>query len=321
MRGRDPRIAKLALKVIRQSGAKPREYEKQAAALLKWVQDPKNCYYINEPGERLQDPIYTIKVKHGDCFPVGTLVLRDDYELVPIEQVKKGDRIWGKDRWSVVENQWFTGEKQITRIRLNNGSVVTLTDDHKVWVKTCAAHGPGCTSRNCRYGPNKDTYYGKGNLKSRGAEGVPRWTLTRLRVRELKPGMQLVQPDSIPGVERESTQGDVAEAHLEGLYVADGWRRGRQVYIAGRDGKPKEEQKRRVEVLCSELGIETEWKEKWIVLRAAELAERFSACGKGVATKQVSTLARTQEEARALFDGLLADASKNTFGAGWTSTP
>jgi hypothetical protein len=61
MRGRDPRIAKLALSIIRRSGAKPRQYEKQASALLKWVQNPKNCYYINEPGERLQDPIYTIK--------------------------------------------------------------------------------------------------------------------------------------------------------------------------------------------------------------------------------------------------------------------
>lgn len=74
MRGRDPRMAKLALSIIRKSGAKPREYEKQAAALLKWVQDPKNCYYINEPGERLQDPIYTLKVKHGDCDDMSLLL-------------------------------------------------------------------------------------------------------------------------------------------------------------------------------------------------------------------------------------------------------
>lgn len=67
MRGRDPRIARLAVSIIKKSGARPRQYEKQAAALLKWVQDPKNCYYVNEPGERLQDPIYTLKAKHGDC--------------------------------------------------------------------------------------------------------------------------------------------------------------------------------------------------------------------------------------------------------------
>ena len=66
-RGRDPRIRKLAAKIIRKSGAKPREYQKQAAALLKWVQNPKNIYYLNEPGEQLQDPIYTIKQGFGDC--------------------------------------------------------------------------------------------------------------------------------------------------------------------------------------------------------------------------------------------------------------
>jgi hypothetical protein len=67
MRGRDPRIARLAVSIIKKSGARPRQYEKQAAALLKWVQEPQNCFYVNEPGERLQDPIYTIKAKHGDC--------------------------------------------------------------------------------------------------------------------------------------------------------------------------------------------------------------------------------------------------------------
>lgn len=67
MRGRDPRIARLAVSIIKSSGARPRHYEDQAAALLRWVQDPKNCFYVNEPGERLQDPIYTLKAKHGDC--------------------------------------------------------------------------------------------------------------------------------------------------------------------------------------------------------------------------------------------------------------
>ena len=67
MRGRDPRIASLAVDIIKKAKAKPRQYKKQAAALLKWVQDPKNIYYVNEPGERLQDPIFTIKQGWGDC--------------------------------------------------------------------------------------------------------------------------------------------------------------------------------------------------------------------------------------------------------------
>lgn len=67
MRGRDPRIANLAVSIIKKAGVKPRDYKGQAAALLKWVQDPKNVYYVNEPGERLQDPIFTIKQGWGDC--------------------------------------------------------------------------------------------------------------------------------------------------------------------------------------------------------------------------------------------------------------
>lgn len=67
MRGRDPRIATLALKILKKSSARPRQYKKQAAAILKWVQDPKNIYYVNEPGERLADPLWTIKAGFGDC--------------------------------------------------------------------------------------------------------------------------------------------------------------------------------------------------------------------------------------------------------------
>ena len=67
MRGRDPRIAKLCHRILMKNKVKPREYEKQAEALLKWVQDPNNVYYLNEPGERLQDPIHTLKVGHADC--------------------------------------------------------------------------------------------------------------------------------------------------------------------------------------------------------------------------------------------------------------
>ena len=73
-RGRDPRIAKQAVEILRQYKVPPREYSKQAAALLKWVQTPKNVYYVNEPGERLQDPIYTLKIKMGDCDDLAILL-------------------------------------------------------------------------------------------------------------------------------------------------------------------------------------------------------------------------------------------------------
>lgn len=63
--GRDPRIRELAVDIVRNAGAQPRDYKGQAAALLRWVQE--NIYYVNEPDEQLQDPMYTLRVKHGDC--------------------------------------------------------------------------------------------------------------------------------------------------------------------------------------------------------------------------------------------------------------
>jgi len=72
--GRDPRMATVAVDILRKAGVQPRDYKAQAAALLAWVQDPKNIYYVNEPDERLQDPFYTLKVKYGDCDDMAILL-------------------------------------------------------------------------------------------------------------------------------------------------------------------------------------------------------------------------------------------------------
>jgi hypothetical protein len=70
--GRDPDIATLAVNIVRDAGVQPRDYKGQAAALLNWVQS--QIYYINEPGERLQDPVYTLKVRYGDCDDMAILL-------------------------------------------------------------------------------------------------------------------------------------------------------------------------------------------------------------------------------------------------------
>ena len=70
--GRDPRIATIAVNILKSASVPPRSYKKQAQALLKWVQT--NIYYINEPSERLQDPAYTLKVGYGDCDDMAILL-------------------------------------------------------------------------------------------------------------------------------------------------------------------------------------------------------------------------------------------------------
>lgn len=97
MRGRDPRIATKAVEIIKAAGAQPREYTQQSAALLKWVQD--ELYYVNEPGERLQDPLYTMKVGYGDCddlsIMLGALLesIRMPWKLVISGTTKSGKKL------------------------------------------------------------------------------------------------------------------------------------------------------------------------------------------------------------------------------------
>lgn len=70
--GRDPRLATLAVQILRQRGVRPREHKRAAAALLEWVQT--RIFYVNEPGERLQDPLYTLRVCYGDCDDMAILL-------------------------------------------------------------------------------------------------------------------------------------------------------------------------------------------------------------------------------------------------------
>ena len=67
---------------MKSKNIQPRDYKGQAQALLKWVQH--NIYYVNEPSERLQDPIYTLKVGYGDCDDMAIL-LATLYESIRLE--------------------------------------------------------------------------------------------------------------------------------------------------------------------------------------------------------------------------------------------
>jgi hypothetical protein len=300
--GRDPRMATVAVGILREAGVKPRDYKGQAAALLKWVQDPKNCFYVNEPDERLQDPFYTLKVKYGDCFPATTLLLAEGHTLVPIKDVVPGMKIWGRDRWSVVEGVADKGVLPVTHIRLTNGSTLRLTEDHKVYVEKCRVHGVGCSLKNPSCG-------------SVGQE--------RIRVSELREGAVLISPDRIPfGTESM----DAGAAYVEGLYLSDGsiphkhtskragTTRAYDFSIAGRDGKPKEAQKHEVASICDRLGLTYRIGPKDIVVHGAEWGTRMLAMGKYAPEKRALSINLQEDAARELLRGIMADSGKNTTG-------
>jgi hypothetical protein len=150
--GRDPKIATQAVAIIRAAGVAPRDYVKQAAVLLKWVQE--KIYYVNEPGERLQDPLYTLKVGYGDCDDM-VIVLCSFYESIrlpwklvisgPDDSGKKkryihGDRFRKDARYAHIygmvgdrpfgPRKWYYVEPTIRGVPL--GWDVVDSDDHEL---------------------------------------------------------------------------------------------------------------------------------------------------------------------------------------------
>jgi hypothetical protein len=300
-RGRDPRIATLAVRIIKDAKCQPREYKKQAAALLAWVQDPKNIYYVNEPGERLQDPIYTIKQGYGDCFVEGTLVLRDDMNLVPIQDVKIGDRIWGKDRWSLVVQTWDKGELEATEIELNNGSVLRLTPGHKVYVRSCKKHGTTCP----------DIIGKRANCRGRETSWV------RVHVSELLPGMELLSPDAIVPQGAETSR-SADESWFLGAYIAEGWQEPSRVMLSGKTGHWKEATKHRAHEMARARGWDVRLHDKYIAINSKEAVELVADCGGGALNKCIPAEVLRGGDLHSLDVGLQLDASRNSRGEGWT---
>lgn len=293
-RGRDPRIAVLAVNILKQAGVEPRNYVAQAAALLRWVQG--NIYYVNEPDERLQDPEYTLKVGMGDCLPADTLVLRDDHQLVPVAQIKEGDRIWGRDAWTGVRRIWPTGKKKVTHLRLSNGSILRASENHKVFVWACELHGPSCPDF---------LVAGRANCTKRG------FRVEEIPVADLQVGMRLLRPDRI---EAGSVMADPGLAYMDGLYLADGWIQHEykgvayDFAIAGKDGHPKQAQKAEVQAYFAARGIETRWHKRFITVKDRALAARYARWGGRAFNKALDTIAYTKEAGAELLRGLMADA-------------
>lgn len=265
-----------------------------------YVADPVGAEYIAS-GSATMCLRPGLCVRARDCFPAGTKLLRDDFALVPIEEIKVGDKIWGRDKWTEVKAAWAKGELAVDAIDLNNGSTVYLTADHKVYVGRCK-HGNGadCWCTNCK------------------APFARHESYERICVSELLEGDVLLRPERIDFGTEEV---DADRQYIEGLALADGWvgmPGGREFNIAGRDGKRKEAQKHEVKAICDRLGIETRWHRRYITVKDVEWSKRLLALGSRARFKHAATLNLTEPGARALLRGLMADSTKNSNGPGRT---
>lgn len=276
----------------------PKDYLSEILAIRNWVaehvrykNDPVGVEYVQDPQRMLED-IAKYGVTTGDCFPEGTLTLRDDYRLVPVEELELGDRIWGIDDWVTVEAVTPKGNLWTDALQLNNGSQVLLTPDHHVYALACPQHGLSsdlCTPSRCG----------------------SRFRRVRIRVGEMTKGMRLTTPERIP-YGREAQDPDLA--YVAGLYISDGWFDKTRFCISGQDGSPKEEQKRAVEKIASQRGSHT------LAVNDADWAREMALMGHRAPEKQALSLDLDEASAQQLLRGIMADSAKNTNGAGRTLT-
>lgn len=289
-----PGIREAAQRAIRMYNVQPKDYQGELAALYQYVK--ANCRYALDPRgkEQLSHPAHTLFVSGTeDCFRQGTLVLRRaGHALVPIESLRPGDEIWGYDRWSVVTNSVDKGVLPTSLVRLSNGSSMRLTPGHYAWVARCDRHANRKRGTGLKYGCSC-------RLDERRLE--------RVTVESLRSGDVLVRPDSVPWGTGDY---DPRRAYVEGLYASDGYMHAASFHISGRDGFPREEQKREVLGLCEQLGIETAWGEKSISVHDPEWAARMRSMGSFAWTKRLATLDLAEAPSRELLRGVLADSGR-----------
>jgi hypothetical protein len=185
-----PRLRAWATQTLDKAGVSNGTRRQKAQAILDayrakvpYVADPVLGEFMATPEQTLCLDENGLCIIGGDCFPEGTLLLRDDFAFVPIEAIKVGEKIWGRDRWSTVTEKWAKGRLAIDLIEAKHGieyddatvASVRLTSDHKVYVQKEISSPPGAPQR---YAYNKD--------------GLPDYE--RIPVSELRRGHLLLQP-------------------------------------------------------------------------------------------------------------------------------
>ncbi len=302
----DPRMRAWAGRVLLAAG-KPATVKGQAQAILDelrkktvYVQDPVNTELMAKPHITLCLDDHGLCMPAADCFPKGTLLLRDDMKHVPVEEIRVGDQIWGRDRWSVVTAHWFKGVLRVNAIQMNNGSTALLTADHHVYVLRCDRHSNRVSSSPCPC-PDEEM------------------RLERIRVSELKPKDRLLQPKRITfGTETM----DPDRAWIEGLFISDGWQSPghHEFSISGQDGKPKEANKKKIQELCKQWGIETRWHRKSIAVKDPIWTLRMQQMGHHAPEKHALSINLDEGSAGPLLRGIMADSGEHTNDKGRTFT-
>jgi len=260
---------------------------KQEVLLAVFKQHAKDFNYILDAdkygsiGDFWSNSEETHMTMSDDCLPEDTLLLREDMELIEIKDINVGEKIYGMDgKITKVKNKWEKGKLKVKKIYLSTGSILEATEDHKIFFIDSKVTTPN--------------------------------NIFVKKVSELREGDVLLRPETL---ERKFTcDHDVDFLKLIGLYIADGWEihKGLDFAISGKDGFPKEEQKKWVVCYCEANDIPYKWQERYINVKDKELSKMFENFGHGALNKHLTKdlLQLNDDQIEALLEGLKADSAK-----------
>lgn len=298
----DPRIRKATAKILsRKCGDRwclpEKDWDGEVRAIFNFVKAKVRYTRDIQGKDTYQHPMRTLEMGIADCLPGSTLLLTDKFDLVRLDSIELGTKIWGLNDWTEVANVWYKGELEVDAIKLNNGSWFKATPDHHVFVARCDKHQ---------------------TVKNPCCCPIDERTETRITVAELKEDDVILSPKRISfGV--DTLDRDLA--FIEGLYIADGFSNHNSDFaISGQDGCPKEAQKRKVKEICDRLGISTTWHRKYVTVLDAAWALRMHRMGRYAPEKHVLDLNLAEAGAAGLLRGIMADSGANTNGNGRTFT-
>ena len=281
-----------------------KDWEGEIKALFSAFKDPSSPIGVRYVRDGLLKDQYTnvsktLRAKSGDCLPGETLLLTPK-GFKQIVDVRIGDVVMGAGWWVKVTNWWDKGVLPVREIDLSSGSTLRCTDEHRLFVVP-----RGQRSKIGGWCPVGD----------RGTE-------VECDASAVEEGEDLLTPERIVLGERSLSPDD---AWLLGAFIADGWvgydERGypRNASLSGKDGHPKEEQKRRAQRIAHEKGWETRWNSRYLAMKPDQTwMELFVSCGRGALNKKLPFVDVDVPTAANLLEGLSADASKNSHGGGLT---
>jgi DNA polymerase III subunit alpha len=131
------------------------------------------------------------------CLPAGTLIDRPDGSSTPIENIRAGDRVLTSDGRQVkpaqVAKQWVSGQKEIFKITLSNGTVIYSSADHRFL--TAKGDKP---VKYLKASPKNGHFVGDAVYQKKNSESL-RWNLKRSNIAEISSSTsKLFAPDVHP---------------------------------------------------------------------------------------------------------------------------